>query len=713
MKKIFFISIIMFFVFEVINLYSGTPEPPENLKATKLEAGKTELTWSKGNISSGEYVVYCRPDTVVASNNLDTAIILKTGINYIKTNFIHILGNYDTTSYRNDNNFYYAVRLETGLEDAYIFYDDSNPSWVHPGTGYIEVEEFEGDGYGSGKCMDFKYSTTAQGGFTGGSFGLIFMNAATTSEDISDYTSTTNGKLAFYAKVLSGDFSAATVVMNLNDKDNGVAATLGNYVTFKSNSWVLVEIPLKDLTPTDDRVQGLKFDFSSAGSDFHIRIDKCMFYNGAGPQYSALESLSTPVANRAVMREVEYLSFDKTVKVGYEWKSFSAGDYIGYADTEDSPYSVPEEYSYDGSGAVLFGYSIVGWGGVGLGGTSVDLTDIDKIKFYVRGFYRDYRMQNSISLTFSDPGQYRATTKAFSLAVDREVEIPIKGTGDWEEVVIPRSAVADYGAYWWRLVFSKGSGAFAIDHLVGVDENIWDDDENNITTPVQVLQVYPNSHTKYEDVVNPTILFNRRIDPNKMYFYVSTSKDDLFATDSAGWPLHKVANINNNVIVPIDGNNNNLVIIRTNIRLESGKIYYFGIKGGTDGLLDYYGNTIQGNTADGNYVWSTELEHDLLQFPALDNKCFTPAPPVSENIKLTFTTDDPGNEVTCILLDPSGVPVGSYIPTIATANSIDKEIVITGKDVSGNYLSPGLYILYLEVSKGTDKKSYKTSVIIR
>ncbi|HMB02013.1 MAG TPA: hypothetical protein VKS21_13595, partial [Spirochaetota bacterium] len=633
-----------------------------NLKVEKIEPGRTRLSWDywKGPGDEwpediGYYDIYASESPTALSDPdiaREWAILLKSGQHWSKANYEHILANTPATTHSEDRTYYYLIVSYENTVGETIIYDDDVTGWIYqnPNSAW-STREIRGEGYASGTCL----SNLCTGGASYMPAYVFFLSSAKAA-DINDYV---DGTITFYIKKKSGSPENMDLTLDTGAGTMTAAKPFTNYLNdlsrYNDNEWTMVQVPCSDFTNAPfTEATALLFAVGSISNDTAFLIDKVGLNTKAVSLSSALTSRKTDegIANRAVMREKVIIGLNKTVMPGYHWISSDSDDYIGWPETTGSIYSLPEQGSYDGNGAVVFGYDIKGWGGLGIMGECY-LTNWDEVRMQVRGFVTSPSWSGGQSETltrFTEEGSdfRKSNPEAFRFGIDaNRVTIPVYDTDQWNEIRIPLNEKIHGGtlrAYWWSIEFPKGKGAFAIDSIRLVRTNIYKEKKFD-SSPLNIIDYYPKSADLQQLLdkqktgrIAPWIKFNKVINLKTIHVVFGPDTNELFnaftvlkgpeGADPTAWDCYLSTN---REVIPIQNNtffmSNDTIAVNT---FMSGRDYYFMVDTNT---ADYYGNSL-GDHMDNYFTWKVSTSRVPLQDVELDRKSISRRN--KEKINITF-----------------------------------------------------------------------------
>jgi hypothetical protein len=690
------------------------------------------------------YNIYCSTNATLTAQN---KIVVAYYKNFSSTRHMHVLGNIKETTHQDARTYYYHLETVKGIDSMFTIYDDSRATGLHAGNGNMTIIE-DTEGFASGKSRRVTYVDK------GTAWNLaLFPFGVWVTLDLSAFApgSSTNTYITFFIRPNNAD--TVTILNNSATKvffgaEGANEMTLSSFIkgTLVEGKWTKYAVNFQNIVKTAnldlEKVVQMIIRLP-VSPNFDFNLDRIEAVKGTETVESTVLTPPAPVANKAVMREDTIEAFDKIINYGYSWSSGTPGEFMAYPVYPTSKYSLPEKFSYDGNGAVIFAWNMLYYGGVGFFGSGTDVSMYDRFKIRVRGVMKDPTLWNIPEELFqAQPDQYsffldknncKALFPAVNFRVENQVPLNVYNTGDWEEITIDKSILAPNGwLYWLAISPQGGTGAIALDAFSGVIDDVFAPAKEPLPysiTELKVLSVSPaddNGDTPRMSKLDAQedsyvkILFNKPFGGNPTLNGRAERKNntailDLKITDSLGnnyitsnnyyrWKAMTPVNpgYDPNIIDSHPGS----IYVTNKLKFVTGVTYTFTL--GTN-TCDRWGNNLKTPL-----TWTYTPQGDIIQYPKLTHRFITPE--INEYATLTFNTSDPANEMRCLLLNSKGVPVAEYpisVDASATASPNQMIVKITGKDSTDTELPPGLYVVYLKATDGTLKKDFKQTLIIR
>ncbi|GEM_PF-5962531 len=389
--------------------------------------------------------------------------------------------------------------------------------------------------------------------------------------------------------------------------------------------------------------------------------------------------------------------------------SYSSADYIrmpidtdNNGDFDVNPgLSVSVSNSFDGDGAMAISYHSSEWATTGIGDTisivnGKDISLYDTLVFWVKGLYLDsenWTSPASDAVPAYNVMELSLQTRKPSLL--SPYYISLNGlTSEWQKISIPFSAFGNpyLGMDSFQfLVFKFAAytkGTFLIDKIM-VEKN---GASPSFEEAFQVLSVYPNDGAmNVSSKSKISVRFNHPI--RSMGSGIKIREVAI---------TNNVTRISNGFTFNPDATMVSVDFASMDLLLKSGVEYEVEVMAD---IMDATGSPL-GTSFKYRFTVSDVLEIGEISFSA---NPFNPE--LTTDNYLSVFVSDPVAEIKAVLFSPSGSPVIVYDEENSTkGTSTEKKIKITGKNAGGDFLSPGLYIVQLDVNKGK-KKEYKTLVI--
>lgn len=727
-------------------------EYPYDFKATKLMDGKTLLEWKvegpgqyegvrKGNF----YNLYCSTNATLTEQDKIVVAYYKP---YTSTRHMHIFGNIKETLISTEKTFYYFLETVKTNDALMTIYDDSRATGVHAGNGNLIVTE-DTEGFASGKSRRVVYNEKFLG------YNLVLLPFGVwVSMDISQFAPGTKKDTFITFFIRPNNLNTISILSNTGskvffDKEGANELPLRGFLKGPLNlgKWTKLAVNITNITSNGasdlEKMIQMMIRLPAGATNFDFNVDRIEAFKGKGTAALTIITPVAPVANKAVMREDTIEAFDKVINYGYAWSSGTPGEFMAYPINPTSKYSLPEKFSYDGNGAVIFAWNMLYYGGVGFFGSGTDVSMYDRFKIRVRGVMKDPTLWGvSDELFQAQPDQYeffvdrnncKALFPAVNFRAENQVPLNVYNTGDWEEITIDKSILAPNGwLYWLAISPQAGTGALALDAFAGVIDNVFAPAKEPLeysVTELKLLSVSPaddNGDTPRMSKLDAQedsyvkLLFNKpfggdptldgRTDRKKntaiLDLKISDSQGNNYITTNNYFDWIAKTPVNPGYDPNIIDSHPGSIYVTNKIKFVTGVTYTFTL--GTN-TCDRWGNNLKTPL-----TWTYTPQGDVIQYPKLAHRFITPE--INEYATLTFNTSDPANEMRCLLLNSKGVPVAEYpisVDASATASPNQMIVRITGKDSTDTELPPGLYVVYLKATDGTLKKDFKKTLIIR